>query len=86
MSYVRGGTISINCFFFKLALVINFVLLFWKLLLFEFLRGISETFLCSVSTPEVRLIPLLDALLLLMLSARFFDIFGIKIVFQDKVL
>jgi hypothetical protein len=33
---------------FKFVLVLNYVLMFWKLLVFEFLLGISEIFLCSI--------------------------------------
>jgi hypothetical protein len=47
---------------------LNSVLLFWKLLVFEFLFGIPETLLCSVSTPHVKIVPLLDAYLLPMFA------------------
>jgi hypothetical protein len=60
-----------NCSFFKLALILNSVLLFRKLFVFKFLLGISETLLCSVSAPQVKIIPLLDALRLLMFVAGF---------------
>jgi hypothetical protein len=59
-----------HCFLFKCTLVLNSVLLFWKLLVFEFLLGILETFLRSVSVPQVKIAPLLDALQLLMLFAE----------------
>jgi hypothetical protein len=52
-----------RCYLLKFTVVLNSVLLFWKLLAFEFLLGTSETLLCSVSAP------LLDALQLLMLFA-----------------
>jgi hypothetical protein len=29
---------------------------------FEFLLGIAETFLCSIPAPQVKVVPLLDAL------------------------
>jgi hypothetical protein len=45
-----------------------FALLFWSLLVFEFLFGISETSLCSMSPPQANIVLLLDALQLLMLS------------------
>jgi hypothetical protein len=38
------------------------VLLFWKLLVFEFPLGTSETLLCSMSAPQVNIVLLLDAL------------------------
>jgi hypothetical protein len=58
-----------HSFIFKLTLALNSVLLFWKLLVFEFLLGTSETVLCSMSAPQADIVPLLDALQLLMLSA-----------------
>jgi hypothetical protein len=56
-------------FLLKFTVVLNSVLLFWKLLAFEFLIGTSETLLCSVSAPQVDIVPLLDVLRLLMLFA-----------------
>jgi hypothetical protein len=58
-----------HCFLFKFTLVLNSVLLFWQLLIFEFLLGTSETLLCSASAPQVKVVPLLDTHQLLMLSA-----------------
>jgi hypothetical protein len=55
-------------FLFRFTLVLNCVL-FWKLLVFEFLLGISETLFCSMSAPHVKIVPLLDVLQLLMLFA-----------------
>jgi hypothetical protein len=57
-------------FSFKFILVSNSAFLFWKLLASEFLLGISETFLCSMSAPRVKIVPLLDVHHLLILSAR----------------
>jgi hypothetical protein len=37
-----------HSFLYKFTLVVNSVLLFWKLLVFEFLLCILETLLCSV--------------------------------------
>jgi hypothetical protein len=45
---------------FKFSLVLNSALLFFELLVFEFLLGIPETFLCSVSAIQVKIV-LLDA-------------------------
>jgi hypothetical protein len=45
--------------------VLNYVLLFSKLLIFDFLLSIPETFLCSVSALQVKNILLLDAFQLL---------------------
>jgi hypothetical protein len=56
-------------FLLKFTLVSNCALLFWKLLVPEFLLGISETLHCSVSAPLVKIVPLLDVHQLLMLSA-----------------
>jgi hypothetical protein len=56
-------------FSFKFILVSNSALLFWKLLASEFLLGISETLLCSMSAPRVKIVPLLDVHQLLILSA-----------------
>jgi hypothetical protein len=50
-------------------LVINSALPFWKLLVSEFLLGISETLLCSMSALRVKIVPLLDVHQLLMLFA-----------------
>jgi hypothetical protein len=58
----------IQFFLFKFALVLNSALLFWKLLVFGFLLGRSETLLCSMSAPHVKIVPLLDVHQLLMLS------------------
>jgi hypothetical protein len=54
-------------FLFKLTLILNSVHLFWKLVVFEFLLGVSVTFLCSLSALKVKIVPLQDALQLLML-------------------
>jgi hypothetical protein len=53
-------------FLFKFALVLNDVPLFWKLFVFEFLLGMSETLHCSMPVPHVNIVPLLDARQLLM--------------------
>jgi hypothetical protein len=50
-----------HCFLFKFTVALNSVLLFWKLLVFEFPLGISETLLCSMSAPQVKIVPLLHA-------------------------
>jgi hypothetical protein len=57
-----------HSFLFKFTLVLISLLLFWKLLVFEFLLGISETLLCSVSAPHVKIVPLLDEHQLLMFA------------------
>jgi hypothetical protein len=49
------------CVFFRFTLVLNSPLLVSKLLVFEFMLGISETFLCSVPAAEVKFV-LLDEL------------------------
>jgi hypothetical protein len=49
--------------------VLHAVLLFRKLLVFEFLLGISGGLLCSMSAPHVKIVPLLDVRQLLMLFA-----------------
>jgi hypothetical protein len=41
-----------------------------EILIFEFLLGSSETLLCSVSAPQIKTVPVLDAHQLLMLFAR----------------
>jgi hypothetical protein len=53
----------------KYTLILNSVLLFWKLLVFVPLLGTSETFLCSMFVLILNPVLLLDALQLLMLSA-----------------
>jgi hypothetical protein len=57
------------CFLFKFTLVLNSALPFWKLLVSEFLLGMSETLQCSVSADHVKIVPLLDVQQLLMLFA-----------------
>jgi hypothetical protein len=57
------------CSLFKFSLVLNSVLQFWKQLVFESLLGISETCVCSVSALQLKIVFLLDAHQLLMLSA-----------------
>jgi hypothetical protein len=58
---VRGTITLIDCALFK------FTLALWKLLILEFLLGMSETFLCPVSAFQGKIVLLLDALQLLML-------------------
>jgi hypothetical protein len=53
----------------KFTLVSNSALQFWKLLISEFLLGISESLHCSMSALHVKTVPLLDEHQLLMLSA-----------------
>jgi hypothetical protein len=53
-----------HCSLFKLTLVLNPVLLFWKLLAFEFLLGTSD-FFCSMSALQEKTVRLVDALRLL---------------------
>jgi hypothetical protein len=69
----------LHCSLFKFALFLNSVLVFWKLLIFEFLLGISETSLCSTSVPKVKIVPLLDVLQLPMLFARMFTYLETKL-------
>jgi hypothetical protein len=53
----------------KLTLVLNCTLLFWKMLVFLFLLGITDLFLYSVSALDVNIVTLLDAFQQLMLFA-----------------
>lgn len=48
-----------HSFLFKFTLFLNSVLLFWKLLVFEFPLGMLKTLVCSVSAPLVKIVPLL---------------------------
>jgi hypothetical protein len=81
MLSVIGGTISIDCSFFKFTLVPDSVLPFCILLVFEFLLGISETVFCSVSAVRVNIVLLLDVLQLLMLFAgTLMYVFGTKVL------
>jgi hypothetical protein len=64
---------------FKFTLVLNSVRLFKKLLVFLSLLGTSDTSLCSMFGLQVNTVPPLDALQLLMLSAR------TLISFEDKM-
>jgi hypothetical protein len=56
-------------FLIHVYLGLNCVLLFWELLVFQFLLGISETLLGSLSALHDKVIPLLDVYQLLMLFA-----------------
>jgi hypothetical protein len=57
-------------FLLKFTLVSKSALLFWKLLICEFLLGISEILHCSMSAPRVNIVPLLDVHQLVMLFAE----------------
>jgi hypothetical protein len=66
-TYKRGRSITSRLFScLKFTAALNSALLFWKLLVFDFLFGISKTFLCSMSALLVKTILLLDALQILM--------------------
>jgi hypothetical protein len=54
---VKAGDVNL----LKSTVVLNSALLFWKLLVSEFLLGISETLYCSMSAFQVKIVPLLDA-------------------------
>jgi hypothetical protein len=58
-----------HSFLLNSTLVLNSAIPFWKLLVSEFLLGISETLHCPMSTLQVKIVPLLDAHQLLMLFA-----------------
>jgi hypothetical protein len=58
----RRDIMLVNCSLFKFTLLLNFSFPFWKLLVFEFLIGISETFLCSLFVVQVKISILLNAL------------------------
>jgi hypothetical protein len=53
------------CSLSKFGLALNSTLLFWKCSVFKFLPGASETFLCSMSAPQVKSLLPLDSLQLL---------------------
>jgi hypothetical protein len=55
------------CSLFKFALVLNSVLSFCELLVFDFLLSTSKALLCLMSAPQVKIVLLIDALQLLML-------------------
>jgi hypothetical protein len=57
-------------FLLNFILVSISALLFWKLLVSEFLFGISEISHCSMSAPRVQIVPLLDVHQLLRLFAE----------------
>jgi hypothetical protein len=63
-----------HSYLFKCTLVLNSVL-FWKLFVFEFLLGISETFLCSISDTHVKIV-----------VCRNVDVFGAKNVLLNHIL
>jgi hypothetical protein len=52
-----------HCSFVKFILVLSSFLLFWKLL------GMLEVLLCSISASQIKIVPLLDALQLLIVFA-----------------
>jgi hypothetical protein len=51
----------------KFILVPNSALPFWRMLVFESLHGISQSCLCSMSVPQVKIVPQLDVHQLLIL-------------------
>jgi hypothetical protein len=57
-------------FLLKFTLVSKSALLFWKLLVSEFVLSISEILHCSMSASHVKSVPLLDVHQLLMLFAE----------------
>jgi hypothetical protein len=57
-----------HSFLYMPTLVLNSALQFWKLLVSEFLLGISETLYCSMSALQVKIAPPLDVHQLLMYS------------------
>jgi hypothetical protein len=74
-----------HSFLFKFAFIINSVLLFQKLLVFEFLLGISETLFGSVCTPHVKNCPSAGCAS----AANVFtdvDVFGAKNVLLNNIL
>jgi hypothetical protein len=54
----------------KFTLALNSVLLFWKLLIFEFLLSMSENILDSMSALQVKIVLFLDVFQVLMLFVR----------------
>jgi hypothetical protein len=58
-----------HSFLLKSTFILNSALSFWKLLVSEFLLGVSETWHCSMSAVQVEIVPPLDAHQLLMLFA-----------------
>jgi hypothetical protein len=65
-----GRLLWATCCWQAFILVSKSALLFWKLLVSEFLLGISEILHCSMSAPYLKIIPLLDVHQLLMLFAE----------------
>jgi hypothetical protein len=59
-----------HSFLFKSTLISDSALPFWKLLVSEFVLGISDTLRCSMSAAHLKIVPLLDMHQLLMLFAR----------------
>jgi hypothetical protein len=66
-------------FLFKFALALNSALLFWKLLVFEFLLGISENFLCSLHLSRNSASARCDSATIVV--CRDVGVFGTEIVF-----
>jgi hypothetical protein len=60
---------------FKFTLALNSVLLFWKLLVFEFVPGLAECFLCSVSSKSC-----LSARFQLLIETTYIRVFETKTV------
>jgi hypothetical protein len=59
---VWGGITSMHRSFFKFTVALDSVFLFCKLLVFEFLLGTLQILLCWMSASQVKIVPLLDAL------------------------
>jgi hypothetical protein len=58
-----------HSFLLKSTVVLNSALPFWKLLVSEFMLGISETLHCSMSALQVKIVPLPEAHQVLVLFA-----------------
>jgi hypothetical protein len=65
--YVRGGTTSMTSSFLRSTMAPDSVLLFCRLLIFEFLLGASEILFYLISASQTLMFSLLDALQLLIL-------------------
>lgn len=84
--FTKGVFTSVYCSLFKFTFVLKSVLLFLKLFVIECLLGVSETFLCSVSALQVEIIPLIDALQMLMLFVQTWGMWNQKFFSESYII
>jgi hypothetical protein len=84
--WLRGGSNLMHCSLFKFTLFLTYVLPFWKLLVFVFLLGMSETSWFVMSAVQVQIVLLLDVSPAASAVCRKVDIFKPKSTSLNHIL